>query len=197
MRKLLAAAIFPIACAIGFGAPANATTHELNYSPQYGDQITFDYHFSGDWSASMIFDFTIQRVYDCGPDVFVGFCTADIPYGAVYCNLSDMPCELDIAETTLGYMNSRVSHTSDHLVLTVDYKFKDYYHCPSPGTGTFELCADYVYRKSFGLSYDTDADYTLTVTRSTAPEPNAWALLIIGFAACGGALRHRRARFAA
>jgi hypothetical protein len=49
------------------------------------------------------------------------------------------------------------------------------------------------------LDFNDVALGTITITdvTSSAPEPAAWALMLVGFAGLGGALRARRARFAA
>lgn len=63
----------------------------------------------------------------------------------------------------------------------------------SPTDYTFTLWS----RRRINPAVDTDnteiADFGPTIAAQAVPEPSTWALLILGFGAVGGAMRHRRA----
>ncbi len=66
-------------------------------------------------------------------------------------------------------------------------------HCSDPGpVGSLCSATYYVWGNGSAILVDAKAPVTIHLSVSAVPEPSAWALMILGFGACGLMLRRRR-----
>ena len=70
--------------------------------------------------------------------------------------------------------------------------FRSRKHTSSPG-GTGSL---WVFLENAASGYPNSAGFDTVGLSSSAPEPAAWAMMLMGFAGLGARLRRRRARLA-